>query len=395
MAARLHVRPWAMRLHRWIALTLGTWFALLGLTGSMLVWHGELDRALNPRWFSPRVACVSEQAVSPAHPVAQTLSLYARFTDGAAATQVMAPATAGAPYVVWSRAAGGARIQHFVDPGCGAYLGWREWGAMRLDRAHFVPALYELHRSILSGETGHVIVGFIGLLLLATAVTGTITAWPRNSTRVAWVRTFGVKRGVTARRRFYDLHRATGMWLLLFLLLMSVSGIYLCFPKETRALVATVLPTTPSPPPAGAAPNPAPASSFVQSLPPDALVARAERLWPDATWSRLQLPAAASETYEVRLLQSREPRMDTGDTRVRLTADGHVVEKRDPLNAPAGDVLIAWFFPLHSGEALGSPGRLAWSVLGMVPLLLFVTGAWLWCQRRLARRRHADVAHAR
>jgi hypothetical protein len=35
--ARPWLRPLAMRLHRWVALGLGTWFALLGLTGAFLV----------------------------------------------------------------------------------------------------------------------------------------------------------------------------------------------------------------------------------------------------------------------------------------------------------------------------------------------------------------------
>ncbi len=35
--------------HKWIGLTLGLLFALLGLTGSLLVFYPELDRVLNPQ----------------------------------------------------------------------------------------------------------------------------------------------------------------------------------------------------------------------------------------------------------------------------------------------------------------------------------------------------------
>jgi uncharacterized iron-regulated membrane protein len=376
------VRPWTKRLHRWVALAAGTWFALLGLTGTLLVWHGELDRALNPAWFAPRVAC-ADGAGTSAQPVAQALDVYARHAV-APAVQVMAPEATGAAYVVWSKAANGARIQHFVDVRCGQYLGQREWGVARFDRAHFVPALYELHRSILSGEVGHVLVGFVGLLLLGVTITGAITAWPRLSNRAGWGRTLGIRRGVAARFVYYDIHRATGMWLLPLLLVMSISGIYLCFPKQTRAVVAAVLPTSGAGPavvrtppkrdvPAGTAPT------------PDALVASAERLWPDATWSRLQLPSGENKRYEVRLLQSRELRKDTGDTRVWMDADGRVEDVRDPLNAPAGDALISWLFPLHSGEAFGVAGRVLWTLFGLAPLILFATGAWLWWQRRMSK----------
>lgn len=378
-----------MRLHRWGALVAGTWFALLGLTGTVLVWHGELDRALNPRWFAPHAECAEVE-----RPVARALAVLARDGGGAVATQVMAPAVPGAAYVVWSKVADGARIQHFVDVGCGAYLGRREWGALRVDRAHLVPALYELHRSLLAGEAGHVAVGFAGLGLLFVAISGAITAWPRHATREAWTRTLTVKRGAGRRRRYYDLHRAGGLWLLAFLLLMAVSGTYLCFPKQARALVAAMLPTAISPPAlaTGAAtacqPGPDPAARA------DALAHCAQNLWPAATWSRVSLPTRAGDPYEVRLLQQGEPRMDTGDTRVRLQADGRILEARDPLNAPAGDTLIAWLFPLHSGEALGLAGRLLWSLLGMLPLLLFATGTWLWWQRRQAQRLSRDRSAA-
>ena len=89
----------------------------------------------------------------------------------------------------------------------------------------------------------------------------------------------------------------------------------------------------------------------------------------------------------MRLLQAAEVRADTGDTRIRLRADGSVVDRRDPLRGPAGDRLIAWLFPLHSGEALGLAGRIAWTVFGVAPALLFVTGTWLWWKRRRVAKR--------
>lgn len=373
--ARPWLRPLAMRLHRWVALGLGTWFALLGLTGAFLVWHAETDRALNPQWFAAQQRC---DARTPA-PVARSLAIFARVAPEGVATQVMAPVTPGAAFVVWQKPAGdGPRRQHFIDADCGRYLGSRDWGAVRLDRAHFVPAIYELHRALLSKEAGHAAVGFVGLLLLFVAITGALTAWPRHATRVAWKRTLTIKHGAGAHRRWYDLHRATGMWLLLFLLLMSVSGAYLCFPKQGRALVATLLPTLPA-----SRREAQPAASRGD---PDALVRRAQSLWPDAQWTRVQIPADPAAAYEVRLLQGGELRADTGDTRVRMSATGEVVEVRDPLRAPAGDTLLSWLFPLHSGEALGFAGRLAWCVFGLAPALLFASGLWLWLKRRGAAR---------
>jgi uncharacterized iron-regulated membrane protein len=79
-------------------------------------------------------------------------------------------------------------------------------------------------------------------------------------------------------------------------------------------------------------------------------------------------------------------RSDTGDTRVRLTAQGQVIAIRDPLHAPAGETVLAWLFPLHSAEVLGWAGRVAWSLFGLVPALLLGSSVWLWWRRQRVRR---------
>ncbi|MGV8922746.1 MAG: PepSY-associated TM helix domain-containing protein [Thermomonas sp.] len=368
-----------MRLHRWVALAFGLWFAMLGLTGALLAWHGNLDRALNPDWFAPRTHCIAPSSGVRGQPVARVLAVHAAQPGATNASQVFAPEVPGAAYAVWS-GTGDARVQHFIDARCGQYLGSRQWGAARIDRRHLVPALYELHRSLLLGELGHVLVGVGGLVLLLVAVTGAVSAWPRTSSLHSWIRTLTIKRDAPVRRRTYDLHRATGFWMLPFLLLMASTGAYMCFPKQGRALVAAVLPTLPA---AMAAPH---IGSRASVASPDAMITDAERYFPEATWSRIVLPSEKAPWYDVRLLQPEEPRKDTGDTRLRLAPDGTVVDARDPLRALAGDVLLSWLFPLHSGEALGMAGRIAWTLFGLSPLVLIVTSGWLWWKRQAAVR---------
>lgn len=371
------LRPLAMRLHRWMALVFGAWFALLGLSGAVLVWHAEIDRGLNPMWFAPLPGC----GATTDAPIAASLALFRINAQGAKPQQVMAPVTPDAAYMVSTKPGGdGLRRQHFVDPHCGRYLGMRTWGALRLDRAHVVPALYELHRSLLSKQAGHIAVGFAGLAFLFVAISGAMTAWPRQQTREGWKRTLTFKRHASRTRRYYDLHRATGVWLLAFLLLMALTGTYLCFPKQARALVAMALPTSPAEMRKATPP-------FASPLQPDMLVHQAQDSLPGAQWTRLQIPGKEGDAYDVRLMQRGEIRADTGDTRVRMGVDGRVVDVRDPLGGSAGDRLLSWLFPLHSGEALGLVGRLAWTVFGLAPVLLFGTGLWLWLRKVRNRSR--------
>lgn len=41
-------RPWARWVHRWVGMVLGLWLALVSLTGSLVVFRGEIEAALHP-----------------------------------------------------------------------------------------------------------------------------------------------------------------------------------------------------------------------------------------------------------------------------------------------------------------------------------------------------------
>jgi uncharacterized iron-regulated membrane protein len=375
--------------HRWVALLAGLLLALLGLTGSVMVWQAELDAALNPAWFARDTNCAA-----PERPIAEVLALLARHAPQARASLVVAPQAPGAAYQVWERrdADTGRRREHFIDPACGAYLGSRERGAWLLDRAHAVPLLYDLHSRLLAGETGHIVAGVGALVLFGLAVSGVVLAWPRGGGSAAWRRVLGIKTSVSRARLWFDVHRALGLWLAPLAIVLTATGAALVFDTQARALVAMVLPTERLPKVAKASEGAEAAAGPAVRVAPDELVQQALRMFPQAQWSRLTLPAsaAADAVAEVRMLQTGEPRIDTGSTRVRLAASGQVLALFDPLRTPAGSVVLDWVFPLHSGEALGLFARLLWSLFGLLPALLLGTGAWLWWRRyaSAAGRKH-------
>lgn len=371
-------------LHRWASLVVGALIALLGLSGSLMVWQAEIDAALNPAWFAAP-ASTDARASCPrsAEPIGATLAVLARDAPAARPSIVLAPAVPGAAWQVWERrdAQTSRRTEHFIDPDCGRTLGARERGALRLDAAHAVPLLYEFHTRWLAGPAGERLTGSLGLVLAGLIVSGVALAWPRRSSRVAWRRALTVAPGAPPVRWWSDLHRATGLWTAPILLLLAVTGAAMVFDDSVRAAVGWV---TPLPPRMKAATAEAPVAPVAPAarLSPEALVARAEAQFPDARWTRISLPAQPGGPVEVRLLQPGEPRADTGSTRVRMAADGSVRAVTDPLAGPLGQQVLDWRFPLHSAEAFGVPLRLVWTLCGGVPALCFGSGCWLWWRRR-------------
>lgn len=381
-------------LHRWMALLAGLLLALLGLTGSLMVWQAEIDAAMNPQWFAapadPEAVCAEAS-----EPVATALDVLRRAAPDARPAIVLAPSRLGAAHQVWELrdARSGLRREHFVDADCERYLGSRLRGAWQIDRMHAVPLLYDLHSKLLAGETGHLVAGGGALVLVGLSLSGLWVAWPARSSAAAWRRALTIRTDASRQRLWYDVHRALGLWLLPLSLLISLTGAALVFDRSARTAVASLLPMDPLPRLARAARDAN--EPRKATLPPDLLVARAAELFPRAQWSRLTLPTGKAGVAEVRLLQPGEPRADTGSTRVRLDAAGQVIAVLDPLRTAAGSVLLDWVFPLHSGEALGLAARLLWTGFGLVPALLLGSGLWLWWRRTRRSISAAPVAASR
>jgi uncharacterized iron-regulated membrane protein len=58
----------------------------------------------------------------------------------------------------------------------------------------------------------------------------------------------------------------------------------------------------------------------------------------------------------------------------------------EPGTTGPGDEFLAWFINLHFGRFAGLGTRVVWGVLGLVPPVLFVTGAIMWWNRVVAQR---------
>ena len=109
-------------------------------------------------------------------------------------------------------------------------------GAIRL-----VSGLIRLHESFLLGRSGRFVNGIGALFVLLVLFTGLLMWWP--GTR-RWKRSLSVHRGVGWRRTVWDLHGMVGLWCFGFMLILALSGAYLCFPEQVHVLADLVEPPT-------------------------------------------------------------------------------------------------------------------------------------------------------
>jgi uncharacterized iron-regulated membrane protein len=108
--------------HRWLGIGLGVWFALVGLTGAILVFEDPIDAWLNPQLLTTgsHGTHMSAQAIVERAEAVYPLGLVEKIRFPAADGEVYRLTMRVKP-----RRVGAERIEAMFNPVSGAYLGAR------------------------------------------------------------------------------------------------------------------------------------------------------------------------------------------------------------------------------------------------------------------------------
>jgi uncharacterized iron-regulated membrane protein len=272
------------------------------------------------------------------------------------------------------------------DPASGALLGSRSAEKMSLAPRYALQTIYEFHRNVLLSEPGSNIVGIAGFLLLASAVSGIVLAWPR--TRAGWAKLLAVNLKASATRIAFDAHRSVGSVVAVLMLLTTITGVTLVYTNYVRDLVSVFskvqsFPTIPW------------RQSTDAALPMDRLVATVQQAYPQQAISEIRVPFGQMSGYQF-YLRAPGDAYRLGDTIVWVhPGSGELLVERSDRTRTAGEALMHWLFPLHSGTAFGAAGMVAMFVAGIAPLLLVVSGLWVWLRKRPGEKLAAEHAAER
>jgi uncharacterized iron-regulated membrane protein len=362
--------------HKWLGIALGLWFALVGLSGAVLVFEDPVDAWLNPELLTT----ASRGPRLPPEAIVER----ARNSPGLAGVErVRLPTAEGEVYRLQMRTApsrGGRqeRVEATFDPVTGTLLGTRGTDTFALDRRHLLRTVYEFHRNVLLGTTGSNLVGIAGFALLASVVTGLVLAIPKK--RSGWARVVWINLRASATRVLYDMHRSVGAVFLVLLLLTTITGATLVYLNYVRDLVSVFskVATFPTIPWVKGSPDePAPFAQVVDTV---------RRGYPDRTITEIHLPLKATAGYLFYLHRPGDE-YRLGDTIAWVhPVTGQLLVERSDRTRNAGETLMHWLFPLHSGTAFGTPGMVAMCLTGLTPLLLVGSGLWVWLKKRQGRQ---------
>lgn len=369
----LALRRWGW-IHKWTSLVCTVFMLLLCLTGLPLIFSHEIDHLAGdeieapamppgtPRAVLDRVA----QAAVEAHPGRVPLYFFAE-EDAPDLwyvkldTRVDTDETASRLVLVDARSAG--------------LLGEPRFGE------GFMSVMYRLHVDLYAGLAGKLFLGFMGLLLVLSIVSGTVLYAP-------FMRRldFGtVRRERAPRTRWLDLHNLLGIVTLVWALVVGFTGVVntwadLIFKAWQAEQVAALQ--------AGdtrvlLAPNAADAPAADGSL--QRATERVLTASPGMEVAMIAWPGTLRATPEhfAVMLRGDAPLTSRLTRALLVDADDGTV-----LEASARPWYVTVFQlsePLHFGDYGGLPLKLLWALLDLITIVVLGSGLYLWLKRSAAQ----------
>ena len=366
-----------LKVHLYLGLFAGAVFVIIGLTGSLLAFEYPLDEALNADLMT--VSAYDNKTIMPLDDIVAA-GLKAVPTNGTV-LNIDFPRHEQLAYALWFEQPSGnpnfpTRHQIFINPYTAQVTGQR----LLIDFDHiwrdpFKDFILRLHYTMCLGESGMTIVGFIGIGLLFSLLTGLIVWWPLGG---QFKKALTIKRNASFTRFNFDLHKTMGFYGGFVLLYLVLSGVYLIFPDYGRGLVSVFSPVTPWT-------NYHSVSPIADKIPINMaqVVAITDAYFPDGSYQYMVFPQNAQDVYVVGKRANDEVNQHHPYRQLWIDQySGKIVHEQHSDTRSAGDIFEEWLYPLHTGEAFGFIGQLIILITGLLPLLLYITGVIRWLQKR-------------
>lgn len=381
---RKSLRQFWLNVHLYIALSVGFIFVIFGLTGSINIFHWELEELGLPevrheRYEKPLALDSIMEKVRKRHPSRQ--GQWNLYMPGYERDYLWLWYPKPEEYA-------GRLFKPFgvvVNPYTGDLVEEHFWGET------VWTFVYQLHATLLAAryfeaDNARVvakIVSILGLFFMASILSGFYLWWPSSGRFGQAIR---FKRKAGSARLIYDVHKLTGLSCMVVLFLTAFTGFSFRYKDFLKPIVSqfSTVNSIHHQDPKGLKSNP---KAGRQPISIKEAITIADSVFPYAELRWLATPNDLEGVYAVEKKQAGEANSRRPRSKVWIDQyDGRVLAVEDPNLFTAGETFFNLIWPLHNGEAFGLPGRIVWCMTGLAPLLLYVTGILRWLQKRQAKR---------
>lgn len=379
-------RHYWLLIHRWIALSVGFLFVVSGLTGSFLAFYPEIDRLINPDWVISKAPISSnKQPLSDIFQSAQ--QVYPdKFLHSA-----FPPKTVDGVYQIWftnSSSDDSQMWEVLVDPADAKVLGKRvAIPVIEFSSRNIVNTIYSLHYQLFMGKIGSIIVGIVGIILLASCISGLVIWWPRGKN---WKVGLIIKEVSLKIRLVVDIHRTFGIYSLAFLVIIAFSGVFLSLPQYLHPAIEYL-----SPPKEAKLTMSHLSLQYKSPLTADEVMTIAKQHYPNDFISCIWLPTGLGDEgglWRVSLKEMGLIGLAGAPKDLWINGEDGGIDKATTYSADSlGSKFIAWQLVLHNGSVLGLTGKVFVFITGLVPLLMYLTGMLWWWRKKFATNRLPNI----
>ena len=384
------------KIHLWLSLPLGIVLTVVCLSGAVLVFEGEITRALHPELY--RVAAPAD--ARPLRPSQLAGRIGGQMPDSLHLVSLQLSARSDEPCMAAFRETG--RRQLSVDPYTGNVNGWAESPA-------FFGTVRKLHRWLLDpppskGEksVGKAIVGVSTLALVLILVSGLILWIPRS--RKALRNRLKVSYSDGRRRFWHDSHVTLGFYATLLLLVMALTGLtwsfgwyrtaaYALFGGPQQTVAAQEKPSRKAD--SGNRHERERSGERTAGREQGERQAETEaRPFDYAVWDEVleQLTAHCTAYKTIVLTQTeaqvaRQSAMRRIDRATFDPRSGRLAEITRYEETPRQQRLRGWFYAFHTGTWGGIWTKILYFLAALIGASLPLTGYWLWWRRCMNKRK--------
>lgn len=347
-------------LHRWMGGLIGLFLALLGLSGTLLLFKED--------WLRLTLPHASD---APQQDLASLTTIMERAASRAPALPdavLFASERFGLSRVTTGREAGYYLAQNGDVPA--------RWSSFS-DR--FELWLFDLHHHLLLGGTGETAAGIMGLIGVGFVITGLILWWRTRKTFAFRLLPARMTRSAVVRH-----HRDLGVLLSPLLFLSMLTGTMMVL----RPVAGLLLSPWSSPAEMRTALAPPDRKGGPLAAKPDwrGMIANAQTRFPGGEIRFIALPRKPGDLIAMRVRQQAEW-LPNGRTMLWFDpASSRLVEARDGLKLPSGLQIFNKLYPLHAAKVGGLAYRMFMSLSGLALTLLGTFAVWSFWRPRVARR---------
>lgn len=374
-------------IHLWLSVPFGILITLICFSGAALVFEKEvMELCHHELYFVKKVEAAPLPMEQLMTKVAATLP------DSVSVTGVNISSDSERAYQVTLSKP--RRASMYVDQYTGEIMG-------KYERAPFFNFMFRMHRWLLDSMKqdggifwGKMIVGTSTLMFVFVLISGVVVWWPR--TRKALKNSLKIVANKGWRRFWYDLHVAGGMYALVFLLAMALTGLTWSFQWYRTGFYKTFgVEVQPSMGHGNAAAN-ATAKGGKRDGKPEGREGRgAHRYSPYTNWQQVyeQLAEANPDYKQISVSDGSAsvavPRFGNqrGTDRYKFNPrNGEITETTLYKDLDNSGKIRGWIYSVHVGSWGGMLTRILTFVAALIGASLPLTGYYLWIRKKIKRR---------